>query len=491
MIFPLIAALTFAAPATAPRIAAADLQADARVLRQALETLHPGLARYLGPAEVEAALAALDAEFSEDRTLAEAYLAVSRLTARVRCGHTYPNFVNQPKAVAQALFEGTPRLPFYFRWLEGRMVVTRTFAADTRLRPGAEVVAIDGVPAATVLSRLLPLVRGDGSNDSKRVSLLEVQGRGTYEAFDVHFPLLYPSAASRFQLQVRAPGASRVERIVVAAQTAGDRRSVQQASPGAAAADAPLWALEWPDAGTAVWRMPTWATYNSKWDWKQALARGFDELAARGAHTLVLDLRANEGGTDEVGRILLSHLATRDLRLREVVRRVRYRRVPDTLAPYLDTWDPSFKDWGPAAVEDSGGFYRLDDEDDAEGVVRPVRRPFTGRVFALTSAVNSSATFAFLQAAKQAGLATLVGQATGGNQRGTNGGAFFFLRLPHSRIEVDLPLIGYFPEGTPPDAGLDPDVAVASTARDIAAGRDVEMEAVREALRRDRAKPKR
>ena len=39
----------------------------------------------------------------------------------------------------------------------------------------------------------------------------------------------------------------------------------------------------------------------------------------------------------------------------------------------------------------------------------------------------------------------MVGQVTGGNLRGINGGAFFFLNLPNSRLEIDLPLIGQFP----------------------------------------------
>ena len=66
---------------------------------------------------------------------------------------------------------------------------------------------------------------------------------------------------------------------------------------------------------------------------------------------------------------------------------------------------------------------------------------------------------------------------TGGNQRGINGGAFFFVRLPASGIEFDLPLIGYFPPGLPPDAGLYPDVLVPRRPADIAAGRDAQMDA--------------
>lgn len=77
---------------------------------------------------------------------------------------------------------------------------------------------------------------------------------------------------------------------------------------------------------------------------------------------------------------------------------------------------------------------------------------------------------------------TLVGQPTGGNRRGINGGAFFFLRLPHSKIEIDLPLIGFFPSGTRPDAGLLPDVSVESTVKDLVQNIDTELDAVKKRL---------
>ncbi len=90
----------------------------------------------------------------------------------------------------------------------------------------------------------------------------------------------------------------------------------------------------------------------------------------------------------------------------------------------------------------------------------------------LTSATNSSATFGFAERVREHRLATLVGGATGGNRRGINGGAYFFVRLPESGIEFDLPLIGYFPDRPQPDAGILPDIPVPLTAAAIAAGRD-------------------
>ena len=100
----------------------------------------------------------------------------------------------------------------------------------------------------------------------------------------------------------------------------------------------------------------------------------------------------------------------------------------------------------------------------------------------LCDASNSSATFGFDQTCKDNGLATLIGQTTGGNRRGINGGAFFFLKLPASQLETDLPLIASFPTTPQPDAAIEPDIAVATTAQDIAVGRDPQMQAATKLL---------
>ena len=102
---------------------------------------------------------------------------------------------------------------------------------------------------------------------------------------------------------------------------------------------------------------------------------------------------------------------------------------------YLDTRDRSFLDWGACAVEPGGGSLRLTkyDNDVRGNLVKPRPPRFTGRVWVLVGAANSSATFEFAQAVQQNRLGTLVGQPTGGNQRGINGGAFFFTRLPRTR----------------------------------------------------------
>lgn len=467
-------------PRTGPAVrivSAADLQADLALLRQALEALHPGLYRYRSKADLDAAFDRVAREFARDQSLAAAYLAFSRLATDVQCGHTYANFFNQGDEVKRAVLDA-PRLPFEFRWLDGHMVVTRSLAPASRLRPGSEVLAIDGRPVGEILAALLPYSRADGGNDAKRISNLEVQGRGRYEAYDVFFPLLYPRAATApFTLQVRvAPGAA-VEDLVVPAIAASDRPVLDGSPRG----DTNPWQARELAPGIAYLRMPTWALYNSTFDWQTWLTGWFRGLVESGARDLIIDLRGNEGGSN-VGDHILAHLVATDLPTEPVLRKTRYRKVPEALAPFLDTWDRSFFDWGDGAVDLGDGFYRLKRYDDEPGgrFIAPVAPRFTGRVWVLVGAANSSATFEFASAVQRRRLGTLVGQPTGGNQRGITGGAFFFMRLPKTGIEVDLPLIGQFPVSAalPPDAGLEPDVLVHTTIEHIASGRDAELEAV-------------
>lgn len=475
--------------AATERLRSADLLADVDVLQQAYEALHPGLYRYNTPAQMQQHFDALRGEFARDRTLAEAFLALSRFTAQIRCGHTYPNFYNQTGAVQRGLFEGQGKLPVQFRWLgQDTLLVTRDLTPDGALPVGSEILAIDGVRAGELLRAMLPLVRADGGNDAKRRVLLEVQGEDEYETFDVYRALLYPKTDTVFALDVRAPGEPRPRRVQVSALTFAQR---QAARPARSAGDDPGWRFGIDAGGIATLAMPDWALYDSQWDWKAFVADAFAQVHARDARALVIDLRGNEGGID-VGDEILPHLVATPLAIRTPPPLVRYRKVPDALVPVLDTWDPSFRDWGDKAVDHDAQFFRLvrDADDIADAgpgrSVQPRTPRFAGPVFVLVGASNSSATFQFAEQVQASGIGRLVGQPTGGNRRGINGGAFFFVRLPKWGLEVDLPLIARFRDGVP-DAGLVPDIAVQPTAEDIVTGRDAEMAAVRAALADGRA----
>jgi hypothetical protein len=456
-------------------ISVQDLQADVAILRSAFEQLHPGLYRYNTKAQMDANFDVLAKELNHPQPRRDAFLAVGRFTAKIKCGHTYPNFYNQTQAIANALFGGQTRVPFEFAWMGGEMVVTRNMSGGPGLGPGARISQINGVSTKRVRSTLLRYARADGSNDNKRLADLSVTGVDRLPAFDVYYPLLFPLVDASYRLTL-----DNGTNIQVAAWTLNQRIAALKTG-SVPEGDQPVWESSMLDEDTAYLRMGTWALYNSKWKWKDFLNQFLDGLVAKGTPKLIIDLRGNEGGLD-CGNVILSRLIEKDLPLSAYQRKVRYRKTPENLNKYLDTWDRSFRDWGADAVDDQDGFFRLADVNDGDEstlVLRQRGPRFTGKVVVLMDASNSSATFQFEETVKRCGLATLIGQPAGGNLRGINGGAFFFLRLPKSGIEVDLPLIGRFPTVKQPDGTLTPHVYIQRHPRDLVQGTDPELTAAR------------
>jgi C-terminal processing protease CtpA/Prc len=346
------------------------------------------------------------------------------------------------------------------------MVVTAN--GSDALPRGTVIRAIDGEPASAVLASLLPYTRADGTNDAKRVAQLEVRGIDNYETFDIFYGLTRRRTGQPFRLTTDAG-----DRVVQAI----DLKQRQAQITVADNKDGPQWELKFETKDVARLIMPGWAVYNSKWDWKAWLDGVMEELATKQVRTLIVDLRSNEGGLD-CGDEILARCIDQPLKRASYERRVRYREAPKELDTYLDTWDPSFKNWGKDAVDIGNGYYRLiESGSDSRAPIMPKGPRFKGQLIVLVSPTNSSATFQFASLVQSSKLGLLVGSPTGGNRRGINGGAFFFLRLPASGLEVDLPLIGTFPATPQPDAGVVPDVTVKETVADIREGVDAVLAA--------------
>lgn len=464
-----------------PAIARANSQAasgDIALVRDILTTLHPGLYRYASPKNIDSGLAKLDRDWA-GRTLEARYLSLSRFLATVKCGHSYANFFNQKAAVKAELFDRKSRLPFAFTWIGGQMVVIADQSGTGKLPRGTVVRTLNGVAAEAMLTRLMPYVRADGNNDAKRRALLSTTGADELETFDIFHGLLYGSPASGIhRLQVRIPGSTRDTLVDLPALTLAQRQGFIPKKDYRG--DAPVWDWTLRDDGIAVLTMDGWALYDSKWDWESWLNDRLDSL--KGAKGLIVDIRENEGGND-CGDLILQRLGGKDIVKPTANRLVRYAKVPEKLNPVLDTWDNSFRDWGDQVERYDDRYYRLKKWEDG-GTLAAKGPRIDVPLAVLTSAQNSSATFQFAYLCRASGLGTLVGEATGGNQRGINGGAFFFARLPQSGIEFDVPLVGYFPQGNMPDAGIEPDIKVAITVGAIASAGDPQLSAAVAYLRR-------
>jgi C-terminal processing protease CtpA/Prc len=453
---------------------------DVRLAKRALTELHPALTKYATQAEMDAAFARFETRGNAARSATEMYLAATELAAAIRCGHTWTNTYNQNGAVKAALLDAQNKLPFEMVLVESRWLVIAS--ATPSIKAGDEILTINGVPADEIVKRMMPYLRADGSSDGKRLIQLS-HDRPATSMMDLVWPLLSPPEGGRYALRVRRANGE-VESYDVAAMTFVARKAAFAAQGKGEQSE--QWTLSI-EGDVATMTLPTFAFWNSKFDWKQWLQASFASLRERNIKHLLIDIRANEGGDGAINRELLSYLLTNEFTWPASQAISAYERAPYILAKYLDTWDYSFFD-RTGNVEKLGEKRFLIKPKSGSNTIVPRAETFRGKTYLLIGAENSSATFQLAYLVKRSGVATLIGQRTGGNLRGLNGGELTWVTLPNSGVAIDIPLLASNPIEPQPDASIEPDIAVTRTFVTRAAGRDLEMEAAMRKIAMERAK---
>ncbi|MEM1055807.1 MAG: S41 family peptidase [Bacteroidota bacterium] len=463
-------------------VSVAQLSEDLAILQEGMQALHPGLFLHNTEAELGALLADLQrgarqlaGRYGEAIPMSAAYLPISRAVASIRDGHTQVSMFNQSTYTEAALYTASDRAPFAFRLIGGRMVVTGDATPDRMLPPGTEVLSLDGRSVDDIVAAFMPYASADGSNDAKRVDLLQVNGLSRVaERFDVLYSLLYQPEGD-LALEVRLPdGTEQTMRVPRMNQI--ERRDLLWARDETLPRDYDdLLSFEMLDSETAYLRIGAFTTFNMSLDYGEWLTEAFREFNERGAQRLVVDLRGNGGGMDDAAALLFAHLLREPTEVSFWQGVTAYDVVPENLRPHIRSWSDDFYDISADVTSNGDGTFSLRQR--APVTVAPAPDAFEGDVAVLVDAGPSSATFYLADRIQQTGAATLVGQTTGGSLKGLNGGQMVFLTLPNTGIAVDIPLYGSRPTSPGPDRGVIPDVVVEPDADAVIAGRDPELEA--------------
>lgn len=465
-----------------------QMQDDLAILKRSLMTLHPGVYRYISPAALETEFAKAEAALKETQPEGEFYSIVARLLNKLDCGHTYTNPLNQAEALRKRLFGGRTYLPFYFEIIDRRFFITANASSVTKLAAGSEIVSINGVAVPAIIDSLLPVTKGDGTSTLEhRLDSISLR-RGDaerYALFDMFFPLIFPMKDEVIDLEVIPAGTTQSKKIEVLAMTKSERTDEMAKRLGPASSYEDEWKFEIRSDNIGYLKMGNFLTWRfKKFKFEDFLADAFERLKDRGVKDLIIDIRGNGGGSMDPGFKVSRYLTNKKLppyaSSKRLVRNVA--AVPD-LANYVSSYDDSLIEALRSGLK-RGRFRRSDDNyfeilgREDYPAVTPFANSFGGRAFLLVDPGNASAAFQFADYIQSNKLATVVGQTTGGNKQGINGGNYLFLSLPNSKIEVDIPVYFQSPGKDRRDESVTPDFVVKREPGDIAAGIDREIQTV-------------
>lgn len=197
----------------------------------------------------------------------------------------------------------------------------------------------------------------------------------------------------------------------------------------------------------------------------------FEAMNRQGTKTLILDLRSNGGGEDELGKRLFSYLVAKPFKYYDELL-INAREF--SFHKYTEL--PKVREDAVERLPD--GKYRLRNHPNL-GMQQPSTPAFVGKVLILMNGDSFSTTAEFLSLAHFHKRATFIGEESGGGYYGNTSGAVPALTLPNTKVIVYVPLVSYHlaVSGNPDAAhGVRPDYPVRYTIEELLAGRDKELE---------------
>lgn len=475
------AALTEAPPVR--MLTATEARADLAVMREALETIHPGLYRRTAKAEIDRALRQLEAGINSGLTDAELYRRISLLLAMIRCTHTK---ADQTEAMERWRTDHASHLPFRFRLIEGRMIVVSSDTTQTPLPRGTEILSINGRPVSELVATLGAYVSIDGRTEASRNAYIANDGDLMGADFDHFYAYAYGFPA-RVNVTFRdednaQPRDASLSPISFRAWTKldNDKRPYRQNF-----ADAVSWKMM--GGQTAYLRIDTFVNYRKPTDAGALYARALGELREAGARALILDLRENGGGSNDAALALIDALAAEPYTYQRAMRyrAVRYGDLPRFISSWGDR-EALFKPPLDRFVQRRDGWYDLRPEHAPAELFprKPAPSPFTGPVIILSGPANASGATMVIAKLRDMGRATVLGEPSGGSADGPTAGTIFNVKLPHSGISVRVPLVfnQMAVERFDLDGGIAPDIPISLTVADFRAGQDRALEQALAAL---------
>lgn len=395
-----------------------QLQTDYEVLYHTLTQYHPAPFLYTSKEAFLDHYNHTHAHFPDSLTHREFMLSILQLTALLRCGHSSMAF---PDSWIDSVAGKPFLLPFDIRVVEGKVVVFSTIADTLDFKPGDELLAVNGVSAASILEQMYAIQNRDGLTNAFANELIGRRFRLYYlliNGYETEFEISFQSAAG----------------VLSSTKVAATNKRLPALKP-----------LEMPE-GFFMALTNDWSTlaidtnlnraylkirtFGARKGYKKHYAKVFKILEAYPEMQLWIDLRGNTGGYFYNGNHLLSYFHTQEFNF-------TFRRP---IAPWKKNQHARFGLLNRLTIM---AFSLKPDNVKAPGyrtttfTFKPQKTPFKGPVAVITNCTTFSQAAIFAAEMHQLG-APIYGSETGGTEHVTNGLAKAVVVLPNSKLAVTV-----------------------------------------------------
>jgi hypothetical protein len=458
---------------------------DFNWLRRSLEYVHPRLYKYENKQSVDTRFDSLSNRITNDMKAIDFLSLVSTMNASVRCGHLYT--IPQFELADQILNKKV--LPFYLKIINKKIYI-RYDCSDQSIPNGSQILAINGRNADKIIDHLLPRIAVDGTIETRKIGLLERYHFRLFHGFDLYYHL-HIDRSDTFSIEYIDYTSGKNKTAIFKGLTFDDRQKIlrnryDKDEQAWFKTTSPTFEINEKDR-YAMLAIPR--SYSSKNDpnFDSLLNAAFGKIKELHIKHLILDVRNNEGGSEQQQIVLMSYLAREPFKL--------YQNI------YLSHLD--FKPLQPIIIERDTSKLVFDNSDeymrkltenlwinnyeyDKNLQLQPPKpNVFDGQLYVLMNGISFSSASDLIADIKKTTNAFFIGEESGGAYEGPTGGDNIVVQLPNSKIMVRVSPnihIGYKYEKHPIGHGVLPTHPVTYLIQDVLAGKDLELEVAKKII---------
>ena len=414
--------------ASAQLLTAAQTRTDITYLKRKLDLLHPGMGYYTPQARMEQLYDSLYNGLTAPMDYLAFFHHISPFVAALKDGHTNLNHRRN------YIGKNTRFLPFYIRPVEDQYFISHNVSVDTSLQRGTELLTINGRTVADLHRELMSIDHSgsDGDNLTGRRQWSMVQFADYYAAW-------YGSTKT-VTITYRLAGDTLIRQTCLPCLSLNDFRQTIRRRYGVELNQPANLSVHLVDTltRTAVLRVSSFMGLKKKdpfqWAFNRGLKRAFKQIRNENIQNLIVDMQGNGGGIVSNSGRLLRYWMPKPFRIMEGEAMKRAAR-----AELVTRWNPlSALNFSlHYKVDKTGGFSTRS----SHRRFRPRHRnAFAGNLYFLMNGASFSATTSVLAKTLDAGMGTYIGEASGSAYWGDFAGHFKTITLPHSRLQIRIPL---------------------------------------------------
>ncbi|MEG1668083.1 S41 family peptidase [Chryseobacterium sp.] len=475
------------------------LREDVDFAYQKLQEMHPNLNWYISKKELDLKFDSLKSTINKPLTPTQFYFKLQPVIAQIREGHL--SLKIPAKRFSKKEIKALKNKKGLFGRFEYHVVDDHLYFIENKdsiqsIKPGTELLSINGVSIADYLKKYRELISSDGYNSTFYPYYLKdvffnffVAEKGILDSAKIE--TLYEDEKQTLVLKRESKNKTEIEKEKIDKKRTAEKK-LNDYVASTSSYNRNFKFLD-KDSTMAYMKIKSFSRIFSDKFYKESFAK----IKNAGSSYLIIDIRENYGGSLYEINQLYSYLAPEpfvlikpsQLTSRVSPLKTNYFRKSNPLQYTLKSLAyPGYFFYQTLNVykgKDGIAYYKMKENKST----KPKQDAFKGKVYVLINGGSFSASSIISSKLKFDKRVILVGEETGGANDGTVAGFYSYQQLPNSKIDLPIGLLLVQPniDFTNTKKGVVPDVEISQSVQDIIDKNDIQLDWVKAEIEKEKS----